>query len=156
MMPRTTMLALATLAAACGGPHAESRPGRQTAHGERRSETARDESRGEPAGEEAGDAAVSGKPQAGVPGRDSQPRVQPNPQAMLGRDTVAKLQGALASRGLLARHEEGRLDAPTRDAVSRFQRQQGLAATGIPDRETLTQLGVSAEKAYGRGAGERG
>jgi hypothetical protein len=158
-MTRTTALALAAaLAAACGGPRQESRQDRQEkTRGERRGEAARGEGRGEAAGGDEGgrDAATSGEAQAGVPPRDGEPRIAASPQALLGPDTVVQLQQALVERRLLGPHRRGELDTPTSAAVRQFQQQQGLAATGVPDRETLTQLGVSAEHAYGSQRGER-
>lgn len=94
-----------------------------------------------------------GGKQRGVKPRSGGPRVPPSPAGLLGRDAVAKLQQALAQRGLLGAHREGELDAATSAAVKRFQAQRGLAATGMPDRETLRDLGVSAEEAYGTASG---
>jgi peptidoglycan hydrolase-like protein with peptidoglycan-binding domain len=82
--------------------------------------------------------------------------VPASPEALLGRDTVTSLQQALAGRGLLGEHRQGELDPPTQAAVRRFQEQQGLAATGVPDKETLRKLGVSAEEAYGPSRGGKG
>ncbi|HEX9401992.1 MAG TPA: peptidoglycan-binding domain-containing protein [Anaeromyxobacter sp.] len=65
------------------------------------------------------------------------------------------MQRALASRGLLHAHRDGALDASTSAALQKFQRDEGLAATGFPDRETLRRLGIDPEEAY-RKAGEKG
>ncbi len=158
-----TALALVALVTACGGAREESRDSRrQEERREARADRARAErvraerARAEERGEGDRDDAINGEAQAGVPRGEAEPRIQSNPQAMLGRDTIARLQRELGRRGLLSRHEEGTLDVPTRDAIGRFQQQQGLAATGIPDRQTLIDLGVSPERAYGRGPGDRG
>ncbi len=87
----------------------------------------------------------------GVKPRPGAPRVPPTPEGLLGRDTVGKLQQALAQRGLLGPHRAGELDAATGAAVKKFQAQRGLAETGVPDRETLRDLGISADEAYGAG-----
>ncbi len=61
---------------------------------------------------------------------------------------VGRVQKTLADRGLLKAHREGELDAPTTAAIRRFQREQGLAETGFPDRVTLKDLGIDPEHAY--------
>jgi peptidoglycan hydrolase-like protein with peptidoglycan-binding domain len=81
------------------------------------------------------------------PGR---PRVPSSPEGLLADDAVAQLQRALARRGYLGEHREGDLDAATSAALRRFQRDEGLATTGFPDRETLQKLGVDPEHAYRR------
>lgn len=99
---------------------------------------------------------LPGEKSPGVKPRPGAPRVPPTPEGLLGRDTVAKLQQVLGQRGLLGPHRAGELDVATRAAVKRFQAQRGLAATGMPDRETLRDLGVSAEEAYGTASGPGG
>lgn len=91
--------------------------------------------------------------QEGVRPRPEAPRVPATPEGLLGGEAVREVQRALVDRGLLGGHREGDLDEATSAAVRKFQRQQGLAATGMPDRETLRALGVSAEEAYGAGDG---
>ncbi|HET6439148.1 MAG TPA: peptidoglycan-binding domain-containing protein [Anaeromyxobacter sp.] len=83
-------------------------------------------------------------------------RIPASPEALLGRDDVRKMQEALSSRGLLGAHRNGELDEATQGALRRFQTQQGLAATGMPDRETLRHLGVPVEEAYGPEPGGKG
>jgi peptidoglycan hydrolase-like protein with peptidoglycan-binding domain len=95
--------------------------------------------------------------EAGVKPRSGGPRVPAAPEGLLAPGAVGEIQEALAKRGLLGRHARGELDDPTSAALRKFQEKEGLAATGMPDRETLLRLGVSAEKAYGRegeGSGE--
>jgi peptidoglycan hydrolase-like protein with peptidoglycan-binding domain len=86
----------------------------------------------------------------GVPPRGERPRVPASPEALLAPGAIGELQSALADRGYLKRHTPGELDAPTSAAFRRFQEDEGLAATGMPDRETLRRLGVSPTQAYGR------
>ena len=73
-----------------------------------------------------------------------------SPDALLGERAVERVQRALAQRKLLAEHEEGELDAPTSAAIRKFQEEEGLAATGFPDRETLRRLGIDPEASYGK------
>lgn len=87
---------------------------------------------------------------AGVPPAPGRPRVPAAPQGLLARGAVAEIQRALARRGLLHEHREGDLDAPTSAGIRKLQEQQGLAATGFPDRETLKALGIDPEHAYVR------
>ncbi len=86
----------------------------------------------------------------GVPPKGERPRVPASPEALLAPGAVTEIQRSLAEEGLLGAHREGELDAATSAAVRRFQEQQGLAATGMPDRETLRRLGIDPEAAYGR------
>ena len=72
---------------------------------------------------------------------------------LLAPGAIGELQRALADRGHLeGRHREGELDRATSAAIRRFQEEEGLAATGMPDRETLSRLGLDPEDAYGRDA----
>lgn len=87
----------------------------------------------------------------GIPPRAGRPPVPASPEALLGPREIAEVQRALAERGLLRGHAEGQLDAPTAAALQRFQRQEGLAATGFPDRDTVRRLGIDPEQAYRRG-----
>jgi murein L,D-transpeptidase YcbB/YkuD len=91
----------------------------------------------------------------GVPPRGGRPRVPASPEALLAEGAVADIQRALAERELLGKHQEGELDAPTSAALRRFQKEEGLAQTGFPDRETLRRLGIDPEKAYGRAEDRR-
>jgi peptidoglycan hydrolase-like protein with peptidoglycan-binding domain len=86
----------------------------------------------------------------GVPPRADRPRVPASPEALLAPGAVGEIQEALATRGLLGRYREGELDPPTSAAIRRFQAEEGLAETGMPDRKTIERLGLSPEAAYGR------
>lgn len=96
--------------------------------------------------------ARSGGDKGGVPPRAGRPRIPASPDALLGEDAVARIQRALADRHLLGEHEKGTLDAPTSSAIRKFQKEEELADTGFPDRETLRRLGIDPEAAYGRPA----
>lgn len=130
---RCAAVSLAALALACAGRKAAEPVGAGTP-GEAR---ARPESPDSPE-------------EQGVPPKGERPRVPASPEALLAPGAVTEIQRALAEEGLLGAHREGELDRPTSAAVRRFQAQQGLAATGMPDRETLRRLGIDPEAAYGR------
>ncbi len=136
-----------SLAGACAHGDRTEEQARRTDERASRSDRPRGGERGSTARIERGGKEEGMKPRAGAP------RVPASPEGLLGRDTVVKLQQALAQRGLLRQHRQGELDASTSAAVKRFQRQRGLAATGMPDRETLRDLGVSADEAYGTASG---
>lgn len=86
----------------------------------------------------------------GVPPKGERPRVPASPEALLAPGAVTDIQRALSEDGYLGAHQPGELDEPTSAAVRRFQEEHGLAATGMPDRETLRRLGIDPEAAYGR------
>jgi hypothetical protein len=87
---------------------------------------------------------------AGIPAERGRPPVPAAPQGLLEKGVVARIQRALADRGLLKEHREGELDPPTTAAIRKLQTHDGLAATGFPDRETLKNLGIDPEHAYVR------
>jgi murein L,D-transpeptidase YcbB/YkuD len=84
----------------------------------------------------------------GIPARKGRPAVPATPRALLGEKDLAEVQKALAGRGLLREHREGQLDDPTAQALEKFQRREGLAATGFPDRATVRRLGLDPEHMY--------
>ena len=88
--------------------------------------------------------------QGGVPRRGEHPRVPASPKALLAEGEIAKVQDALARRGYLAKHEQGKLDDATTVAIKKFQKDQSLADTGFPDRLTLQLLGLDPEDAYSK------
>jgi peptidoglycan hydrolase-like protein with peptidoglycan-binding domain len=97
--------------------------------------------------EAAGEAAPKKKKAVkAAPGR---PPVPATPNALLDDGAAGEIQGALADRGYLASStRDGRLDGATAAALRRFQEDEGLAATGFPDRETLRRLGLDPQQAY--------
>jgi hypothetical protein len=84
----------------------------------------------------------------GVPPAPGRPAAPATPRGLLAPGEVAAIQRALADRGLLGAHREGELDDATGEALMAFQRREGLAATGMPDRETISRLGLEADTAY--------
>lgn len=93
----------------------------------------------------------------GVGAKPGRPQAPAAPEGLLTPGTIGALQQALADRGVLdARHRSGELDAATAAAIRRFQEKEGLAATGMPDRETLSRLGLDPDAAFGRNEPESG
>jgi peptidoglycan hydrolase-like protein with peptidoglycan-binding domain len=63
------------------------------------------------------------------------------PEALMSKDSVAKVQEALADRGFVV-EKTGTLDARTQTALRSFQRREGMTATGMPDQMTLRRLNL--------------
>jgi peptidoglycan hydrolase-like protein with peptidoglycan-binding domain len=61
----------------------------------------------------------------------------------LSRDDIRVVQRVLIERGLLHGKADGVLGPKTREAISAFQRQQGIQETGSIDARTVSSLGVS-------------
>ena len=76
------------------------------------------------------------------------PPIQASPKAILEREGVRTLQRRLAQKGFTV-PQHGRLDAETRRALAAYQTREGLAATGLPDLQTLKRLGLDAKALYG-------
>ncbi len=77
-----------------------------------------------------------------------QPPVAASPQTILESEGVSRMQRALKKRGYGVT-VDGRFGADTQRALFRFQRQSGLAPTGMPDIATLKALGLDALSLYG-------
>lgn len=67
--------------------------------------------------------------------------VEASPQGVLQKGGAQKIQEALATHGFAVKVTDA-LDGPTQEALRKFQTQQKLAATGMPDQLTLKQLGL--------------
>ncbi len=115
-------------------------------------------------GEERGGDAKTGKVEQGssqrvtpkrIPPRGDRPAVAADPEGLMNPGSARKIQEALQRRGYLDQ-VSGKLDDATSAAVRRFQSDQGLAATGAPDRETLRSLGVDPGDVYQTGTGSSG
>jgi Putative peptidoglycan binding domain len=129
-MRARTLAALAASALACSHVHRVSSPAKGAAQGEAQAQQ------------------PETKRGVGIEKRGERPPVPASPQALLAPDAVAKIQDALAGRGLLREHRPGELDAATSAAIEKFQREEHLASTGFPDRETLQRLGIDPSTAY--------
>ncbi len=57
-------------------------------------------------------------------------------------DTVRNVQRELAKRGYSIGNADGVMGASTRDALAEFQKAQHLRVNGMPDKETLSALGI--------------
>ena len=68
------------------------------------------------------------------------------PQSILRADGLRKMQNKLGVK------ESGQLDDATRAALERFQRRNQLAATGLPDLETVDKLGLDTDKVFQTGS----
>jgi murein L,D-transpeptidase YcbB/YkuD len=73
---------------------------------------------------------------------------------LLRPGAVEIIQQRLTRAGALAEgHESGKLDAATRAAVTHFQQEKGLAATGELDDATVEKLGLDPKDVFEAGAG---
>jgi peptidoglycan hydrolase-like protein with peptidoglycan-binding domain len=75
--------------------------------------------------------------------------VASTPQGLLKEGAVRKIQERLRARGLLAGDPiADQLDADTRAALAKFQKQEGLPATGLPSYETARHLGLDLDEIF--------
>jgi peptidoglycan hydrolase-like protein with peptidoglycan-binding domain len=65
-----------------------------------------------------------------------------NQSANLSESQIRQVQQALDQKGFHAGRADGKLGPETKDALSQFQKKQGLQATGEPDDQTLAALGI--------------
>jgi hypothetical protein len=60
-----------------------------------------------------------------------------------------KIQRSLQEKGLLDGHQaKGQLDPPTREALRKFQKQEGLPSTGLPSYETVRHLHLDLDSIF--------
>jgi peptidoglycan hydrolase-like protein with peptidoglycan-binding domain len=60
-----------------------------------------------------------------------------------------KIQRALQEKGLLeGQQAEGQLDPATREALRKFQKQEGLPPTGLPSYETVRHLHLDLDSIF--------
>lgn len=78
------------------------------------------------------------KSESGVP-------LAASPEDMLVEGGPLKIQQALNARGFKT-GKAGKIDSETEAALREFQAQQGLPRTGIPDRATLSKLGLDPDE----------
>jgi hypothetical protein len=73
------------------------------------------------------------------------------PAELLVPGAIEKIQDALAARGYLdPSAKRGHLDIPTAGSIRRFQSDQDIARTGIPDHETVRRLGLDPDALFRR------
>jgi len=63
----------------------------------------------------------------------------------LSQEQITRMQTLLNDNGYRVGQEDGVVGSRTTDAIKSFQHDQGLAETGVPDRETLKALAPSAQ-----------
>jgi peptidoglycan hydrolase-like protein with peptidoglycan-binding domain len=80
------------------------------------------------------------------------PPLAESPEDLLVAGGVEQVQKALAARGYLdlSTARPGRIDAKTTAALRKFQSDQGLARTGVPDHDTVRRLGLDPDKLFRR------
>jgi peptidoglycan hydrolase-like protein with peptidoglycan-binding domain len=66
-------------------------------------------------------------------------------QQSLNQDTVRQLQEQLQSQGYQVGEVDGVLGPRTQQALTSFQRDQNLQATGRPDQQTMAALGIESD-----------
>jgi len=67
-----------------------------------------------------------------------------SPSGLLKPGAEKKIQEKLSDKGVFdEKPPSGELDGPTREALRRFQREEGLPATGMPDDKTVKKLGLN-------------
>jgi peptidoglycan hydrolase-like protein with peptidoglycan-binding domain len=106
---------------------------------------------GGPAGPEAVQVKSTTKPVAkptGPHAGSGRPELAPAPAGLMIPGAVEQIQAALEHRGLLAGEKRGELDEKTAEAIRQFQGQMHLAKTGVPDHETVRQLGLDVDQIY--------
>ncbi|HVR64779.1 MAG TPA: peptidoglycan-binding domain-containing protein [Polyangia bacterium] len=90
--------------------------------------------------------AGAGGPRAG--GDDHLP-LTTSPATLLKPGALKSIQERLAGDGMLAADQAtGELDAATREALARFQRQHDLPATGAVDNATAEKLGLRPDDVF--------
>lgn len=75
------------------------------------------------------------------------------PSQLLEEGALKDLQRKLQTAGMLSQgneHVTGRWDAPTEQALRRFQRENDLPATGMPDRASADALGLDPDELFKR------
>ena len=73
--------------------------------------------------------------------------VGPTPSRVLQKGAAKKIQVALDKKGYSVR-KTGHLDADTHNALEKFQKDQKMAATCLPDLGTLKLLGLHPKDVY--------
>ncbi len=82
-----------------------------------------------------------------VPQVSSARPVRTTPGGMLDDKSVKELQSALDKRGFKT-SDSGELDEETQAALRKFQKHEQLAATGLPDYDSLRKLGLNPKSVY--------
>jgi peptidoglycan hydrolase-like protein with peptidoglycan-binding domain len=73
--------------------------------------------------------------------------VRTTPGGMLDPKSMKQVQSKLSTKGFHVA-ESGQLDEPTQAALRKFQKHEKMAATGMPDFDTLRKLGLDPKSIY--------
>jgi hypothetical protein len=145
------MLGVALIACSVGCSHA-----RTVGSGNESAEPQKNEDKGHATPPEDSNARPPHNPSPGeAPPTDKASREQAevpiasSPAGLLDPGAAKQIQEKLEDKGVLHEdHPSGELDGPTREALSRFQRDSNLPATGVPDDATVRKLGLDPEKIF--------
>jgi peptidoglycan hydrolase-like protein with peptidoglycan-binding domain len=99
-----------------------------------------------PAGKSTASASTSKKP-AKKPTRSYRRRRRSSFRTRIARmklqpKRVSEIQQSLIDAGYLHQEPSGKWDSATRDAMLRYQTENGFAATGLPEAKSLMKLGL--------------
>ena len=90
------------------------------------------------------------------PARPGRPPLAAAPGGLYAPGALNQIQQALAQRGYLeSADESGKLDTATTAAVRKFQGDQDLARTGVPDHETVRKLGLDPDEVFRQSSGRQ-
>lgn len=79
------------------------------------------------------------------PGR---PMLSSSPEGLMKPEAAMRIQKRLSDEGFYSGEATGELDDKTRDALKKFQGENDLAKTGMPDDETLEALGFDPNEIW--------
>lgn len=87
--------------------------------------------------------------EARAPAEEGRPELSVSPEGLMLPGGPAQIQQALAKQGYLpSSYQTDNLDKETSAALRKFQADEKLAKTGVPDRQTVRKLGLSVEKIF--------
>ncbi len=90
---------------------------------------------------------AQGKTPRKTPKTESGIQLASSPTDALTHDGLISVEKALVVRGYLDRQRPA-FDERVKDAMAKFQKQEGLPSTGAPDRETIRRLGLHTEDVF--------
>jgi murein L,D-transpeptidase YcbB/YkuD len=104
-----------------------------------------------PAAQQLEKAEKTEQPQAKAPRKppksESGIQLATSPTDALTHQGLISVEKALEVRGYL-HGQRPSFDEQVKDAMARFQKKEGLPATGAPDRETVRRLGLHTEEVF--------
>jgi Putative peptidoglycan binding domain len=90
-------------------------------------------------------AASGSSPPSSAPGG---PPLNMSPGAILKPGAAEKIDEALRKRGFAAPADDKNLGAGSEKQLRLFQKSEGLAETGLPNRETVQRLGLDPDSIF--------